>query len=120
MPVLARDESLSPSSSLGPTYIAGIALAGVIVLGLAIWLGIRHYRSRAQAKREKVRIAAFTPIRGIYKESETEKEPLPECVIAIRRVCSAINIFTETSKQSKAPHFLGNNLPVLSSFRTKF
>jgi len=83
MPVLARDDSLSPSSSLGPTYIAGIALAGVIVLGLAIWLGIRRYRSRAQAKREKVRIAAFTPIRGIYKESKTEKEPLPENFKAI-------------------------------------
>ncbi|KAJ7034970.1 hypothetical protein C8F04DRAFT_1395056 [Mycena alexandri] len=71
-------QALSASSSLGPTYIAGIVLAVVIFLGVCVWLGIRQYRSRAQAKREQVRVAAFTPIRGVYKESEFEKEFLPE------------------------------------------
>ncbi|KAJ6505931.1 hypothetical protein DFH09DRAFT_1265101 [Mycena vulgaris] len=71
--LLARDDVLSPSSSLGPTYIAGIALCGVIVLSLSIWLA---------AKREKIRIAAFTRIHGVYKE-DAEKEPLPENLQAI-------------------------------------
>ncbi|KAJ7475775.1 hypothetical protein FB451DRAFT_256326 [Mycena latifolia] len=83
MPALfARDDTVSPTSSLSPTYIAGIALCGAIVLGLCFWLGVRRYRSRAQAKREKIRIAAFTPVRGVYKE-ETEEKPLPENLQAI-------------------------------------
>ncbi|KAJ7727304.1 hypothetical protein DFH07DRAFT_906520 [Mycena maculata] len=83
--VFARDDqagSLSTSSSLGPTYIAGIAVAAAIVFGLCIWLGIRQYRSRAQAKREKARDAAFTPVRGVYR-IDTEKELLPENIQAI-------------------------------------
>ncbi|KAJ7227108.1 hypothetical protein GGX14DRAFT_628210, partial [Mycena pura] len=79
MPALhlfARDDPLSSSSSLGPTYIAGIALCGALVFGLCIWLGHRAYRHRAQAKREETRVAAFTPVRGVYKESEPEKEHL--------------------------------------------
>ncbi|KAJ7494656.1 hypothetical protein B0H11DRAFT_911954 [Mycena galericulata] len=81
--VFVRDVSASPSPPLDPTSIAGIAVVAAIILGLFIWLGIRGYRSRAQAKREKVRIAAFTPVRGVYRESETEKEPLPENLQAI-------------------------------------
>lgn len=77
--VFTRDEdSLSPTSPLGPEYIAGIAVAAAVVLCLFIWLAIRRYRKRAQSKREQVRIAAFTPVRGVYRESEPEKQPLPE------------------------------------------
>ncbi|KAJ7637690.1 hypothetical protein DFH06DRAFT_1218925 [Mycena polygramma] len=72
--VFARDDPLAPSSPLGPIYIAGIALAGTIILCLLIALAIRRYRRRAQAKREKVRVAAFTPIRGIFREGEPEKD----------------------------------------------
>jgi hypothetical protein len=80
--IFTRDDSLNPSSSLGPEYIAAIALAGTVVLFFFIWLSIRRYRRRAQAKREKISIAAFTPIRGVYRESELEKEPIPECALA--------------------------------------
>ncbi|KAJ6619672.1 hypothetical protein B0H10DRAFT_2024348 [Mycena sp. CBHHK59/15] len=59
--VFTRSDSsaLSTTSSLGPTYIAVLR--------------------RAQAKREEVRAAAFTTVRGVFKETETdeEKEPLP-------------------------------------------
>ncbi|KAJ7707796.1 hypothetical protein B0H17DRAFT_1156314 [Mycena rosella] len=43
---------------------------------------VRRYRSRAQANRTEKRVAAFTPVRGVYRE-ETEKEPLPQNVQAI-------------------------------------
>ncbi|KAJ7127074.1 hypothetical protein C8R44DRAFT_851470 [Mycena epipterygia] len=80
MPALNGRDDVSASSSLGPTTIAGIALAGVIVLGVCIWLGLRRYRSRAQAKREQVRATAFTPVRGVFRE----KDPLPENLQAIQ------------------------------------
>ncbi|KAF7330499.1 hypothetical protein MVEN_02489300 [Mycena venus] len=79
-----NDDSLSPSSSLGPEYIAAIGIVGAIVVCLFIWLGIRRYRRRAQAKREQVRIAAFTPVRGVYREPAPEKEFLPENLQAIQ------------------------------------
>jgi hypothetical protein len=71
MPVFTRrsGSALSPDSALGPIYIAGIALAGIIVLGLFVWYIIITYRRRAQAKREKIRVAAFTPVRGVFKEN---------------------------------------------------
>ncbi|KAJ7170595.1 hypothetical protein C8R43DRAFT_875389 [Mycena crocata] len=77
-----RNDPLATISPLSPTSIAGIALAGAIVLCLCIWLGIRKYRRRAQKKREKARIAAFTPVRGVYREGE--KDPLPENLQAIQ------------------------------------
>ncbi|KAF8206527.1 hypothetical protein K438DRAFT_1756527 [Mycena galopus ATCC 62051] len=70
------DDSLSPQSSLGPEYITGIAVAGAVVLCLFIWLGIRRYRKRAQAKREATRAASFTPIRGVYRSEPEKNSPL--------------------------------------------
>ncbi|KAJ7158832.1 hypothetical protein C8R46DRAFT_907570 [Mycena filopes] len=84
--IFPRDDSpsASESTSVGPSLIGGIVFAAVIFLGACLWLGIRKYRSHARAKREKVRIAAFTPVRGVYKEeTNAEKEPLPENLQAI-------------------------------------
>jgi len=77
MPVLnllRRSDPASTAGALNPTYIAGICVACVIALGLAIWLGIRVQRKRAAAKREDGRGAAFLSIRGLVKEDDVEKD----------------------------------------------
>lgn len=79
--LLGRNETssaMSPSSSLGSIYIAGFVTAGVIILGIAFWLAFRAYTKRARAKRDEDRGAAFLSVRGLVKEGDEEKEPLPE------------------------------------------
>ncbi|KAJ7104231.1 hypothetical protein B0H15DRAFT_918828 [Mycena belliarum] len=72
MPVLARRSADAPPV-LSPQHIAGIVLCAVLVLSVAVWLALRRCRARAQARREKTRVAAFTPVRGVYRESDPEK-----------------------------------------------
>ncbi|KAF9019386.1 hypothetical protein BDZ89DRAFT_1073048 [Hymenopellis radicata] len=89
MPALlnTRDENsevMSGSSSLRPVYIAGFCVVGAILIGLAIWLSIRIYRRRAQAKRDNVRGAAFLSVKGLVRVEATEKEPLPENLQALK------------------------------------
>ncbi|CAK5269123.1 unnamed protein product [Mycena citricolor] len=77
--VFVRDDSSnSNSTSLDPSAIAGIGLAGAIVLALAIWLAIRKYRQSAQKKRDEARLPAFTPVRGVYRENDAEKQDGPQ------------------------------------------
>ncbi|KAJ7284903.1 hypothetical protein C8J57DRAFT_703476 [Mycena rebaudengoi] len=93
MPVFTRrsGSALSPDSALGPIYIAGIALAGVIVLGLFVWYIIITYRRRAQAKREKIRVAAFTPVRGVFKETYgSNKEPLSRATFSREQLTRSV------------------------------
>jgi hypothetical protein len=81
MPILqfARDEASSSdddnSSKLTPTYIAGIVVISVLVLGLAIWLIVRQIRIRANRRRKGV---AFVSPGGPTKNGN-EKD-LPESV----------------------------------------
>ncbi|KAK0228847.1 hypothetical protein IW262DRAFT_645398 [Armillaria fumosa] len=90
MPVIAvRDENseaMSTSSSLRPIYIAGFVVVGVLLLGVALWLAIRTYRRRAQAKREESLGAAFLSVKGLVRDGDvhTEKAPLPENLQAIQ------------------------------------
>ncbi|KAK0483982.1 hypothetical protein IW261DRAFT_1583211 [Armillaria novae-zelandiae] len=90
MPVIVlRDENseaMSTSSSLRPIYIAGFVVVGVLLLGVALWLAIRTYRRRAQAKREETLGAAFLSVKGLVRDGDvhTEKAPLPENLQAIQ------------------------------------
>ncbi|KAK0463806.1 uncharacterized protein EV420DRAFT_1618708 [Desarmillaria tabescens] len=90
MPAIAvRDENsaaMSSSSSLRPIYIAGFVVVGVLLLGVALWLAIRRYRRRAQAKREENLGAAFLSVKGLVRDGDvpTEKAPLPENLQAIQ------------------------------------
>ncbi|PBK78500.1 hypothetical protein ARMSODRAFT_924877 [Armillaria solidipes] len=90
MPAIAvRDvnsEAMSTSSSLRPIYIAGFVVVGVLLLGVALWLGIRTHRRRAQAKREENLGAAFLSVKGLVRDGDvhTEKAPLPENLQAIQ------------------------------------
>jgi len=64
---------------MSPVYIAGIALAGTLVLGLAVWLSIRTYRQRARARREAIAGGTFLSVRGLVRETgDVEKSALPE------------------------------------------
>lgn len=63
------DDDGSSTSHLG-IYVAGFTVAGVIVLGLAVWFGIRIYRRRSAIKREDERGAAFLSVRGVVKDGE--------------------------------------------------
>ncbi|KAK7033058.1 hypothetical protein R3P38DRAFT_3313134 [Favolaschia claudopus] len=85
--VFARDvDPQNPRAALAPEYLVGIILAITIVLGLFVVLAIRHYRKRSRAKREDIRVAAFTPVRGVYKESSpvAEKDSLPRSPLGIQ------------------------------------
>ncbi|KAK0196809.1 hypothetical protein F5146DRAFT_1013017 [Armillaria mellea] len=90
MPAIAvRDENseaMSTSSSLRPIYIAGFVVVGILLLGVALWLAIRTYRRRAQAKREESLGAAFLSVKGLVRDGDvpTEKAPLPENLQAIQ------------------------------------
>ncbi|KAF8986594.1 hypothetical protein BDQ17DRAFT_1436194 [Cyathus striatus] len=84
MPVVQLSKRAdSDSSSFKSEYIAGSVIAGFIVLGVAIWLIIRFYRTRAAEKREDQRGATFLSVRGIVKEGEPDpnEEKLPSSTL---------------------------------------
>ncbi len=75
-PVRIHSRSSSPSASINPTYIAGLAIAGVVVIGLFLWFILRMIRKRAASKREENMGAAFLSVRGVVVDDNvTEKNP---------------------------------------------
>ncbi len=58
------DSSNSSDSISNPVYIAGIVVAAVIGLGIAVWLGLRAYRKRVRNRREEKMGAAFLSVKG--------------------------------------------------------
>ncbi|KAJ3859032.1 hypothetical protein EV359DRAFT_51436 [Lentinula novae-zelandiae] len=75
MPILSQflprdDSSDDNASSLSPIYIAGISLIGTIVIGVVVWLTVRHIRKRSRSKRENERGAAFLSVRGVVREDQ--------------------------------------------------
>lgn len=77
--LLSRTTTPSAASSnesiSNPLYLAGVIVAVVIVLVIAIWLGLRTYRKRIAAKREEKMGAAFLSVKGLVKvDSETETD----------------------------------------------
>jgi hypothetical protein len=68
--------SSSPSASVNPTYVAGLTIVGVVVIGLSLWLILRMIRKRAASKREENMGAAFLSVRGVVVDDNvTEKNP---------------------------------------------
>ena len=71
---------------LTPTLIVGIALAVLIVIGLAAWLVVRALSKRNTAQREDARGAAFLNVRGLVNESD-QKRSVSRSVLRLR-LCS--------------------------------
>lgn len=57
-------------TALSPVIIAGIVVACVLGVGVALWLGIRYYRKRSSAERESQMGSGFLSVRGVVKEGE--------------------------------------------------
>jgi len=55
-----------------PEVIAGIVFACAIILGVCIWLGIRHYRMRTRQPTDII-------IKGVLSEGDEKAIP-PKCV----------------------------------------
>lgn len=64
----ASNYGAASSSGLPTIVIVGFVVAGVIVLLVAGWLGLRWYRKRAARKRDNARGAAFLSVRGLVKD----------------------------------------------------
>ncbi|EIN04826.1 hypothetical protein PUNSTDRAFT_128082 [Punctularia strigosozonata HHB-11173 SS5] len=112
MPSLVLRSSSAPTSTASatkvsnPTIIAGICVASVVAFSLALWLGIRTFRKRAQNKREDARGAAFLNVRGLVKEgSDSEKQDIPSGdVQAIQgSQFSRANLTSDVPMPAKAP-----------------
>lgn len=56
-----------------PTILAGIIVAAVIFLGIAVWLGLRVYRKRARNRREAKMGAAFLSVKGIVRDNAKDQ-----------------------------------------------
>ncbi|KAG6865900.1 hypothetical protein C0991_010733 [Blastosporella zonata] len=79
MNVLYRRVESSRSGSIDPVSVAGLCIAGGVVLGMAIWLFIAVLRKRASAKRRSIRNGAFLSVRGLVNvdaPSLLEKTPV--------------------------------------------
>ena len=60
------------SNPVTPEIIAGLVFVGAILLGLAMWLGIRYYRKRTRQPHDLI-------VKGVISDSD-EKDILPRCV----------------------------------------
>ncbi|TFK72945.1 hypothetical protein BDN72DRAFT_894384 [Pluteus cervinus] len=74
--IFRREEN--SSQYINPIYIAGFAVAGTIVLGFGIWIGLRTYRRRAASQREAERGAAFLSVRGLVREDQFQSTFAPQ------------------------------------------
>ena len=91
--LVARDatpeEGALSQKKLTPTLIVGIVIAVLIVVGLAVWLGVRALRKRGATQREEERGAAFLNVRGLVNEGDQKRcvvraAPLTACAHAPR------------------------------------
>lgn len=81
MPVIALFDRAGGSTSaaqddrgISAMYIVGFAIAGVVVLGIILWLGIHLYRKRRERQRQDRMGTAFLSVRGLVKENESYLE----------------------------------------------
>ncbi|KAG1750190.1 hypothetical protein EDB19DRAFT_1678833 [Suillus lakei] len=70
--LLSRSNSTDASGVL-PTsttvYIVGFTLAGLLVTAAMLWVAVRFFRRKLQAKRAEERGAAFLNVRGVVRET---------------------------------------------------
>jgi hypothetical protein len=88
--IVSRDAAINGSQANGvtPEIIAGVAFAGAILLGFAVWLGIYFYRKRTREPRDIV-------VKGVISESDEKAIP-PKCVLLS---CSVRVPFIENDRQ---------------------
>ncbi|KAF7327587.1 Translation initiation factor 4B [Mycena kentingensis (nom. inval.)] len=114
MPVLARDEFLSPSPPLGVLYIVGITLCGLVGLALAVWLIVYRIRHRATKKRDALRDAAFLRIKSVHPEKGS---PLPENLQAIQGSTFSRSQLTRSIVLPEKSHGAATNDDILDYHR---
>jgi hypothetical protein len=75
--VKISSRSSSPSASINPIYILGLAIAGAIVIGVSSWFILKMVRKRAAKRDSEENIGAtFLSVRGIVRDDNvTEKNP---------------------------------------------
>ncbi len=82
MPVISLFGRTNPSpvgaaqsnDSVAGMYIVGFSIAGAILLGIALWVGIHFYRKRLAKKRQDKTGASFLSVRGLVKEDDSSDE----------------------------------------------
>ncbi|KAG2756880.1 hypothetical protein P692DRAFT_20765263 [Suillus brevipes Sb2] len=78
--LLSRSDSTDPSGDLPisrTVYIVGFTLAGLLVVTSMIWLALRFFRRKLQAKRGEERGAAFLNVRGVVREMDEPFSQFP-------------------------------------------
>lgn len=71
--LLSRSDSTDPSGDLPisrTVYIVGFTLAGLLAVTSMMWLALRFFRRKLQAKRGEERGAAFLNVRGVVREMD--------------------------------------------------
>ena len=66
------DGSNSSSNPVTPEVIIGLTFAVAILLGVCLWLGIRHYRARFHQPTDII-------VKGVISEGDEKAIP-PKCV----------------------------------------
>lgn len=76
MPAINSDTSAAGNAPTlsNPAYLAGLIVAVVLLLGVALWLGLRSYRKRQSAKRKERTDAAFLSVKGLVREDGIRSE----------------------------------------------
>ncbi|KAF9453411.1 hypothetical protein P691DRAFT_792500 [Macrolepiota fuliginosa MF-IS2] len=75
----ATGDAASSKGGVPALYIVGFVVAGAIVAGIALWLGIHIYRKSLAKKRQDRMGPAFLSVRGVVKEDEAyEKGVYPQ------------------------------------------
>jgi len=78
-PLVTRDEEPAQGAAINNKfrsyYIIGIAFAGLLFLGAAVWITIRHFRKRSRFRREReTKIQSLKiNVRGIMEDDEEKK-----------------------------------------------
>ncbi|KAG2037652.1 hypothetical protein BDR03DRAFT_366572 [Suillus americanus] len=78
--LLSRSDSTDPSNVLPISrtiYIVGFTLAGLLAATSVIWLALRFFRRKLQAKRAEERGVAFLNIRGVVREMDEPASQFP-------------------------------------------
>ena len=69
--LLARSNSGDASDILPVStivFIVGLSLAGLLIVIALLWIALRFFRHKSQAKREEERGVAFLNVRGVIRE----------------------------------------------------